>query len=56
MLNELKARQLLERATALIRATKGADGIVALAGSQTGNTRFAVNEITSSGDVGRAGT
>jgi predicted Zn-dependent protease len=54
MLNEAQARQLLERATAQIRASKGAEGIASLTGAQLGNTRFAVNEITSSGDVERA--
>ncbi len=53
MLNEGQARQLLDRVNALIRATKGADGIVSLASTQAGNTRFAVNEITSSGDIER---
>ena len=53
MLNEAQARQLLERASALIRATKGAEGQASLTSAQVGNTRFAVNEITSSGDVER---
>lgn len=53
MLNEAQARLLLERATALIRGTKGAEGVVSLTSSLVGNTRFAVSEITSSGDVER---
>jgi len=53
MLTEPQARQLLERATTLIRASKGAEGVVSLTNSQIGNTRFAASELTSSGDVER---
>jgi predicted Zn-dependent protease len=53
MLSEAQARLLLARATTLIRASKGAEGIVSLTNKQSGNTRFAVSEITSAGDVER---
>jgi predicted Zn-dependent protease len=53
MLNEAQARQLLERVSTLVRASKGAEAVVSLGNAQTGNTRFAVDEITSSGDVER---
>lgn len=53
MLNEAQARQLLERANALVRASKGAEGTASLTNAQVGNTRLAVNEITSSADVER---
>jgi predicted Zn-dependent protease len=53
MLSEAQARQLLDRATTLIRSSKGAEGIVSLTNEQSGNTRFAVSEITSSADVER---
>jgi len=53
MLTQPDARRLIDRITALVRATKGAEAIVAVRGSREGNTRFAVNEITSSGDVDR---
>jgi predicted Zn-dependent protease len=53
MLTEAQARQLLERVGALIRSSKGAEGIASLTNALSGNTRFAVNEITSSGDVER---
>ena len=53
MLTQPEARRLIDRITALVRATKGAEAMVAVRGSREGNTRFAVNEITSSGDVDR---
>lgn len=53
MLTEAQTKQLLERVSALVRTTKGAEGIVALGNTLSGNTRFAANEITSSADVER---
>jgi len=50
---EAQAQRILQRVLTLARATKGADAVVSLSGTQAGNTRFAVNEITSSSDVER---
>src|SRR5262249_51236727 len=52
MQTEAQARRLLERALRLARAAK-AEAIATLSGSRSGNTRFAVSEITSSADVER---
>ena len=51
MLNEAAHRQLLGKVLALAKKQAGAEAIVSLRSARTGNTRFAVNEITSSGDV-----
>jgi predicted Zn-dependent protease len=48
-----EVRRLLDRITTLVHATKGADALVAIRSSREGNTRFAINEISSSGDVDR---
>ncbi|TMQ15596.1 MAG: hypothetical protein E6J90_25190 [Deltaproteobacteria bacterium] len=48
-----EAHRLIDRLIALVRATKGADAIVIVRGAREGNTRFAVNEISSSGEVER---
>ena len=51
MQTQTDVRRLLDRITTLVRATKGADGFVSIRSSREGNTRFAVSEISSSGDV-----
>ncbi|MBC7973355.1 MAG: hypothetical protein H7138_00095, partial [Myxococcales bacterium] len=53
MLTQPEARRLQDRVLTLVRATKGAEAIVALRSSSQGNTRFALNEISTSGDVER---
>jgi len=53
MLTQPEAKRLVDRITTLVRATKGAEAAVAVRGSREGNTRFAVNEISSSADVDR---
>jgi predicted Zn-dependent protease len=53
MLTQPEAHRLIERLVALVRATKGADAIVSLRSERQGNTRFAVNEVSTSGDVER---
>jgi predicted Zn-dependent protease len=53
MLTQPEAHRLVDRLIALVRATKGADALVTLRSSREGNTRFAVNEISTSGDVER---
>jgi predicted Zn-dependent protease len=53
-LAENKARKLAERAlarVARVTGTRGAESKVYIEHQRSGNTRFAVNEITSSGDV-----
>ncbi|HEU0036945.1 MAG TPA: TldD/PmbA family protein [Kofleriaceae bacterium] len=50
---EAEARQLATRVLAAVRRIKTADGNVRLSATRAGNTRFAVNEITSSADVDR---
>src|SRR5215831_18996004 len=52
MIDERKVRQIIDRVLALARSNK-VDAIVELEQSRTGNTRFAKNAITSSGDVER---
>jgi predicted Zn-dependent protease len=51
MLTQPEARRLQDRVLALVRATKGAEAVVAVRSSREGNTRFAINEISTSGDV-----
>jgi predicted Zn-dependent protease len=51
--SEAQSRRLLERVLTLVRSAKGAEAVVSLSGTHAGNTRFAVNEITSSADVDR---
>jgi len=53
VISEGRARSLLERVLALVEATKGAEGLVSLRASRAGNTRFAQNEVTTSGEVDR---
>jgi predicted Zn-dependent protease len=53
MLPQPEARRLVDRIIALVRATKGAGAHVTLRSSREGNTRFAVNEISTAGDVER---
>ena len=50
---EPEIQRLLDRVLALVRATKGAEAVASVFASQTGNTRFAVNTVTTSGDVER---
>ena len=51
MLDATQSRQLLAKVVAIASKTPGAEAVVSLRGGRTGNTRFAVNEITSSADV-----
>jgi predicted Zn-dependent protease len=53
MLTQPDAKRLVDRLLALAHATKGAAATVTVRSEREGNTRFAVNEITSSGDVER---
>jgi predicted Zn-dependent protease len=53
MLTQPEAKRLVDRILLLVHATKGADAIVSVRSARDGNTRFAVNEITSSADVER---
>ncbi|MDB4960857.1 MAG: peptidase modulator of gyrase [Myxococcales bacterium] len=48
-----QAQRLLDRVLMLAKSAKGAVATASLRGTDGGNTRFAVNEITSSGDVER---
>lgn len=51
MLGQAETRRLLAKVMALAKRTPGAEAIASLRSARTGNTRFAVNEITSAGDV-----
>src|SRR5678815_5730415 len=53
MLTQAEARRLNDRIVALVRATRGAEALVAIRSERDGNTRFAVNEISTSGDTER---
>jgi predicted Zn-dependent protease len=53
MLTQAEARRLIDRIVTLVRANKGADAAVAVRTSRDGNTRFAQNEISTSGDIER---
>jgi len=54
MAAEARARTIADKVLMMARsAGKGAEAIVEVSQSQTGNTRFAVSEITSSGEVER---
>lgn len=48
MLSRADTQRLLERVVALVKANKGAEAIASVTSTRGGNTRFAVNEITSS--------
>jgi predicted Zn-dependent protease len=50
-MNEGQAQRLLERVMVLAGNTKGSEAIASLFHSRGGNSRFAVNEITSSSEV-----
>jgi len=52
-LAENKAKKVLDRVLAQVGKAKGAAATASLTHSRGGNTRFAVNEITSSGDAER---
>ncbi|MDQ3337541.1 MAG: TldD/PmbA family protein [Myxococcota bacterium] len=51
MLDERQSRQMLAKVIALAKKQPGAEAVASLRSARTGNTRFAVNEITTSGDV-----
>jgi predicted Zn-dependent protease len=53
MLTQQESRRIVERILTLVRANKGAEAVVAVRSERDGNTRFAVNEISSSGDIER---
>jgi len=53
MLTQPESRRLQDRVLALVRSTKGAEATVAVNSRREGNTRFALNEISTSGDVER---
>jgi predicted Zn-dependent protease len=53
MMTEAQSQRLIERVLMIARSTKGVAASVALRGSQGGNTRFAVNEISSSSNAER---
>ncbi len=53
MQSETQSKRLLDRVIKLATAGKGTTATAVLRGSDGGNTRFAVNEITSSSDVER---
>jgi predicted Zn-dependent protease len=53
MLTQPETKRLVDRVLAIAHATKGADALVAVRSSRDGNTRFAVNELSTSGDVER---
>jgi predicted Zn-dependent protease len=53
MLTQADANRLIERVLTLVRATKGAEAQVSISSVREGNTRFAVNEASTSGDVER---
>src|SRR6185295_9394732 len=48
-----EARRIIDRILVLVRATRGAEALVAVRSERDGNTRFAVNEISTSGDTER---
>jgi len=53
MLSQAEAKKLVERVLVLTHATKGTQAHVAVRSAREGNTRFAVNEISTTGDVER---
>jgi len=53
MQTESQTKRLLDRVLMLAASAKGSSATAALRGTDGGNTRFAVNEITSSSDVER---
>jgi len=53
MLTQPEARRLVDRILTLASATRGTAAHVAVRSTREGNTRFAVNEISTSGDVER---
>lgn len=53
MLTQPEARRLADRVLALVRPSRGAEALVSLRSSREGNTRFAINEISTTGDVER---
>jgi predicted Zn-dependent protease len=53
MLTQPEVRRLHDRVLTLVRATKGAEALVAVRSAREGNTRFARNEISTSGEVER---
>jgi predicted Zn-dependent protease len=53
MLTQPEAKRLVDRVLTLARATKGAEAIVGVRAAREGNTRFAVNELSTSGETER---
>ena len=53
MLTQPEAKRLVDRVLTLARATKGAEAIVNVRAAREGNTRFAVNELSTSGETER---
>jgi predicted Zn-dependent protease len=53
MLSQPEAKRLVDRVLTLARATKGAEAIVSVRAAREGNTRFAVNELSTSGEIER---
>ena len=53
MLTQPEAKRLVDRILTLVQATRGTQALVAVRSTREGNTRFAVNEISTSGDVER---
>ena len=53
MLTQAEARRITDRILMLVRASRGAEAHVAIRSERDGNTRFAVNEISTSGDIER---
>jgi predicted Zn-dependent protease len=51
VIEEADARRLLAKVIAIAKQTPGAEATAALSSAHAGNTRFAVNEITSAGDI-----
>ncbi len=53
MLSRAETQRLLDRVLLLANATKGVDALASVRTSHGGNTRFAVNEMTSSSEIDR---
>jgi predicted Zn-dependent protease len=52
-MNAGQRKRLIDRVLMLATSTKGHEAVISLGESQSGNTRFAVNEITTSGEIQR---
>ena len=51
MLSQAESKRVIDRVLSATRAIKGAEALVRLESSHEGNSRFAVNELTTSGDT-----